>query len=752
MSAEETLKLSEQNALQNGDHFSSVTGKKPTLKSNATKSKFGALFAILGFGLIAVFFLGNSDNIISDLNDRLVSQTDVQQADASATKKIVLAEALKSGDFPSDTAANLKEEGYRVGFFDDAGNFVESNQSSKELAVEKEGNIIYANEFADKANSDAALHKAINKATYGSTAYYYDDAAQKVFKDLGISRNNYARNEEFETVMKRALSQNTEVDINTATATTATDNEGNQYTYYQASGDETNSRYQNAEKIISEVASKNPGASTTDATLAAADTLKVADTISKEQRSSRFYATFMESISKTKAGKGDTARINEAMNYLHKTSTTKVVDTATGELIEITGSPLESPSLLAVLSGKKADNNIVKNYSSDRILNIAANRLNLATASTKTVASPIFSAISNTVTSVASHFKSTIGRLFGSGKETADTNILKSATHTVATSLNDNSLPQGIDAGELLVEGAVNIGRKLAIAGSGATAGDADAILAYQKDVKNYLALEAAADRLNRSPFDISSPNTFLGSLVREFASILRPTSFTSAITGLPNLAGRSLASLVTGGAYADSASTYLTTYGDCDTYATIGAVGTSQCSTIATFDSSTLNAFSDDGFNKFVEQNTILENGVRTIKPNSTLANFILYNDERQTPLGSIDGGILNSLKTRTSNIPFISNILAMLEDFSDASENNLRLASGAAFVNAKTNSDWQNYKYAQRYVSIARATAALRQYSTDVTAYQNLRFFEGSENPVIAFLNSQNSIAFSQENPQND
>jgi hypothetical protein len=92
------------------------------------------------------------------------------------------------------------------------------------------------------------------------------------------------------------------------------------------------------------------------------------------------------------------------------------------------------------------------------------------------------------------------------------------------------------------------------------------------------------------------------------------------------------------------------------------------------------------------------------------------------------------------------------MLEDFSDASENNLRLASGAAFVNAKTNSDWQNYKYAQRYVSIARATAALRQYSTDVTAYQNLRFFEGSENPVIAFLNSQNSIAFSQENPQND
>ncbi|MCR5832383.1 MAG: hypothetical protein K6G36_00335 [Candidatus Saccharibacteria bacterium] len=743
MSAEETLKLSEENALQNGDHFSSVTGKNLKIRgSRSAKSSTGVIFALLGFAVIGIFLLGRSDSIISDLNDRLVAQTDVQRADASETKKIVLAESLKSGNFPSDTAENLKEEGYRVGFFDDAGNFVESNQSNKELAVEKDGEIIYANEFAEKANSDAALHKAIDKATYGATAYYYDDAAQKVFKELGVSRNNYANNEEFETVMKRVLGQNTEVDINTATKATSTDSEGNTYSYFQTSGNEANSRYQDAEKLVSEVASKNPGASTTDATLATADTLKVADTINKEQRSSRFYVAFMESISKTKAGQGDKARINEAMNYLHKTSTTQVVDTATGELIEVEGSPLESPSLLSILTGSEVDKSVVKNYSSDRILNIAANKLNLTTASTRPVASPIISAISKTVTSVANRFKTTIGRIFGSGKETADTNILRSITPTVASSLNDTSLPQGIDAGELLVEGAVNVGRKLAIAGSGATAGDADAVLAYQKEVKNYLALEAAADRLDRSPFDISSPNTFLGSLVREFASILKPISLTSAFTSLPSLAGRSIANLVTGGAYADSANTYLTTYGNCDTHATIDIVGTSQCSTIATFDSSTLNAFDDDGFSKFVEQNTVLENGVRSIKPTSALADFILYNDERQTPLGSIDGGILSSLKKRTSNIPFISDILSMLEDFSDASDSNLRMASGAAFANTKSNSDWQNYKYAQRYVSIARATAALRQYSTDTTAYQNLRYFEGAENPVIAFLKSEAEI----------
>ena len=47
-----------------------------------------------------------------------------------------------------------------------------------------------------------------------------------------------------------------------------------------------------------------------------------------------------------------------------------------------------------------------------------------------------------------------------------------------------------------------------------------------------------------------------------------------------------------------------------------------------------------------------------------------------------------------------------------------------------------WQIYKYAQRYVSLARATAALRQYSNDSTAYNNIKFFEGNENPVVALL----------------
>ena len=162
----------------------------------------------------------------------------------------------------------------------------------------------------------------------------------------------------------------------------------------------------------------------------------------------------------------------------------------------------------------------------------------------------------------------------------------------------------------------------------------------------------------------------------------------------------------------------------------------------VATFDTTTLdNVYNDAGFINFVEANTVLSNGVRTIKNGSTLANFITYNDERITPAGVVDGGILES--TGGQSISFISDILRMVRRFLGASEGEKRLASGAAFVNSSANGDWNTYKYAQRYVSLARATEALRQYDGGRTAYSNIKYFEGEENPVIAFLESYYNIA---------
>ena len=83
------------------------------------------------------------------------------------------------------------------------------------------------------------------------------------------------------------------------------------------------------------------------------------------------------------------------------------------------------------------------------------------------------------------------------------------------------------------------------------------------------------------------------------------------------------------------------------------------------------------------------------------------------------------------------MSSIRDMIKLSEETSDSNKRIASGAAFVNSKDIPDWQTYKYAQRYVSLARASAALKYYTNDKTAY-NMKYFEGTENPVTAFLTS--------------
>ena len=86
---------------------------------------------------------------------------------------------------------------------------------------------------------------------------------------------------------------------------------------------------------------------------------------------------------------------------------------------------------------------------------------------------------------------------------------------------------------------------------------------------------------------------------------------------------------------------------------------------------------------------------------------------------------------------------VLDMIKSFLGTSDNSKRIASGAAFVNSSNNPDWQTYKYAQRYVSLARATENLNRFAGDSTAYNHILYFEGDENPVMAFLNNYYKVA---------
>lgn len=721
MSAEEILRQSEKSATNNlgseAQIVSSVVGKLQG--KNYKKHKSIGAVGLIALMVIVFAVLFSSGNLIpAAISERLVEATDVQYADAVESKMLVFQQTLESGDIPDNTVKRLEGQGVKV-----EGNTLVYN-----------GETIAAGDFINKVHSNAGLYNAFTAATYGRAAYYYDESAEQVFKKIGTSRDNYTASSDFDEVMEKMVGKGSNVNINNVGLVEKTNENGIKYTEYSTVGEKASSST-DAEEFVRKVAESNLDDNELLATMDATTALNTADTISKEQKSSIFFMAFMENISKMKAGQGNNSKINEAMNYLFREQESSVVDIKTGQMVTTKGSMLEAPSLYAVLSGEKIDVNKVDNYASDRVLKTVENQAGVAGVSKEVR--------DNTVTSTGTKSKGTIGRYLFGGEANANYNTISAVVPTINSSMVENNFETigGVYGGEMLVEGAVNVGKMLAKS-SGATAGDGNAVKSYARLNNTILALDTEADRMNRSPFDITSKNTFLGSIVHSLAVGISKNSFISGITSVFNSVGTTVATAVdklSPTTYADdNTDGYLSNFGNCETINSIGAVGSAGCAEIATFDTSTLNdTFHDGGFVSFVEENTELENGKRTIKKDSVLADFIKYNNERITPIGAMDGGILESIKNKSSSLSFISNIISMIKAWLGASDEDKAVATGEVFVNSSTNAEWNKYKYAQRYVSLARATDALRQYDGDETAYNDLQFFEGGENPVIAFLN---------------
>ena len=718
MSAEEALRASERSAATTGPDmenqvFSRVNGKtsnnKYQMVLNGIKNhkSFGALGLITLIFIFLIVLISSGSLIPAAILERLVEATDVQYADAVESKLLVFQQALETESVPENTVARLELNEIKV----------------EGSSIVFDGQVIAAENFIDAIHGDARLYKAFNNATYNRAAYYYDESAEAVFKKIGTNRNNYTASSSFDAVMSGLVGEGSDVKVNNVGLFEREDEEGNKYTEYDTVGENASSG-EGAEGFISRVAENNLAENSFSATLNATDALNTADTISKEQKSSIFFMALMENISKMKAGQGNNAKINEAMNFLYKEQDSSVLDVDSGEMVTVHGSMLEAPSLYAILAGSKIDTSKVKNYASDRILGTIENKIGVESIGTE--------AKTGNVTSTSNKIKGTIGRFLPEMGEMADAGVLGLVAPTINSSLVDNGFNSigGIYGGEVLVEGAVNVGKELAKA-SGATAGDAGAVLSYSRVSDKILALDAEVDRMNRSPFDITSKNTFLGSIVYKLGVNMPNQPFLKII-------GIMASGIIPSTHAEDEGTNYLNNFGKCETLKYIGAVGSALCSEIATFDTSTLNGtFHDEGFLAFVEENTTLsENGSRTINKNSKLADFIKYNDERITPLGVMDGGILESIKRGSIKLPFVSNIIAMIKTFLESSDADKNLATGKSFVNSSSNPDWETYKYAQRYVSLARATDALRQYDGDETAYNSLKGFEGSENPVVAFI----------------
>lgn len=909
------------------DRNRNVKSKGKTAQKGKMKGKLGSV-AACGFILVVVIVIavvvGAGNLMPAAIHERLVEETDTQYADGQMSKVVVLQELFKTGNVPSDVAENLKESQYIVGYEgsgeedEDGDGFIEANKHPQadedcaengacaQLSVKHGDEIIHANEILNKFNNDVEFYRAVNNATYGRAAFYYDDAANDVFEKLGLvvsndgtialvddddtydvaevmglNRNEYTADDtdidQFNSKVDKIMGKGSEMNVSNGYATNEKDDEGN-ITNFTTSSSGNASASGGAAGFIQQVADNNHAGSELAATINAADQLKDAEQVTRQYRSAQLYTLLQQPVSKMKAGDGTEAPIHPAMQLYFKREKSRTVNIDTGEVTETYGSPLESPSMMSVLAGKKVNNNDVKSYSMERVNNLTRNAWQQAYGNTLQVAADGsvggYTPIDDTLISTGEETSGKITKFEINTQAAPDGEILNKSLPLIEDSMEKNTFSEmkGKTLGEEIVNGAVYLGTLMSKE-SGGSAGTGAAVEAYMKVNNEIVAMDHEVDRMERSPLDITSKNTFLGSIMYNVAMMSAQNeemqSLLSGVDTVMGMVGKAVMALVPQG-MADENTTmnYLTGYGNCEDENHIGAVASADCVEIMTFDTSTWNAYDNQEFNDYVEANTSYNAATktRTINPDSELANYIKYSPKRSTPTGTKDGAILDELREKSGNPldPFelllfvIGGILpgegeqtgtvevdrssevaqllsqssggqAVLASFTDMDQDKLAKlaavdwskvdegtvqklveedynsldeldqetiaelakadwdvfgivsmlsdiwdmiygwiwsilpwntwaqdwASGKEFVNnsggtTSANGDYQSnfkYKWAQRYMALSRAKDMLTSHANDTTAYRDLKYFEGEQSPVAAFIDE-----YYGKNEQND
>ena len=303
----------------------------------------------------------------------------------------------------------------------------------------------------------------------------------------------------------------------------------------------------------------------------------------------------------------------------------------------------------------------------------------------------------------------------------------------------------GEEYGDYLAKGASTyLGKNYQA--SGGSPGSAEAVAEYNAAKQEAIAEEAAFDRATLSPFDTSSPYTFLGSIMDSLATFSTTSAgnaLTSTVTAMSTTLSNSVSSLL------PSASALATTrlnqtIGSCPLLESVGAVGDMYCNPYYVDDFSTIDtdinevirkvasfgsfegydgSITDDEIQQYLDGELELK-----IVETSNLYRFIVYCGGRDSLYGVADGNIaseLNAASTGNSTfddiigaVPILGDAQAALEAASDVA--NVGWVGGGNCID--TGSDqWENeFKWYQRFTEDSRLM-------------ENMGFFDSSSTAAI-------------------
>ncbi|MBQ7802699.1 hypothetical protein IJ380_02465 [Candidatus Saccharibacteria bacterium] len=244
----------------------------------------------------------------------------------------------------------------------------------------------------------------------------------------------------------------------------------------------------------------------------------------------------------------------------------------------------------------------------------------------------------------------------------------------------------------------------------GGTAASKESLAVYRRAQETVLAEEAEFDRKTRSPFDITSNNTFLGSLTYSLIPLATTSSLGASIKTFGNLVSNSLTTLLPS-ASAIAETDLMDSIGECPLLESVGLIGDPYCNPYFVTEVSTISDSPEEIVKKVEEfdSNNFLgekENGQKIINPKSNLGKKILICDQRIAGLGIADATAASILvdqpSTLVGNIPLLGDIAEITSALQTAE--NQAWISGLACGNTPENPYREEIEVYSRYTEDER------------------------------------------------
>ena len=683
---------------------------------------FGVMFAVVGG---PNFVIGTLDSnmkyqLFGEMDEALKEQTE------SYTQQ-----ALKSGKFPEAYSADLATHGIDVGQVTASGEFVKTNtyiaelgssevaangdfqvhdDGSGALAIMYDGQIITADNFLAALDSNPWLYVAYEEATDITARFYYSEDVDEVFQEMGISRNNFhnweatedttENQQQFNDLLADTLDSDSDL-----TVAGYNDDEKDGQKIVIRSGD-------NAEEKVKETADKIKDSNTDVATTKAAQLLNSAISSNEPYKAARAFVAIDEPLERVKVG--DNGPANELLNVLSTETEVTYDDVNTNEKTTKKASILSTPNYAALVAQGTFSKSEANNFSRDRVL-VATDTADGNTIK-KTTVSTESSKKSGTVLAIGS----TAG---------ASNDVLQKAKDSVALAATENVSETftSVVGGNRIVEGGAFLADTIGKRTLGEMPSDQATTVASWRHAEERLAKKAEAERATKSPFDISSPYTFMGSIARSMAqSYIRNmansgggTVLGSAVGAMSSVTSSAIKNL-TSGAIADGENdtAYATTFGDCQTPENANnASGDLYCNDGGTF---TTKYTGNDKVAWDVALGDNLEDG--KIKEGSDLANYITLATERQATVGVQSADVCEAYKDINPDLfqdvgDAISGFFGLYQSCDGVDED---IANGGAYTLSSANANSDQVELFSGYMLYDTVSSLLGEKESSVSIYR--------------------------------